>query len=45
MNLLLTLSTLLELEKNPVEGISAGLVDDSNLFEWQIMLVGPPDTL
>eukprot|EP01122_Echinamoeba_exundans_P001298 TRINITY_DN1137_c0_g1_i2.p1 TRINITY_DN1137_c0_g1~~TRINITY_DN1137_c0_g1_i2.p1 ORF type:complete len:178 (-),score=48.10 TRINITY_DN1137_c0_g1_i2:77-589(-) len=36
---------LKELQRNPVEGMSAGLVDDSNLFEWQIMLVGPPDTL
>lgn len=35
---------LKELQKNPVEGISVGLVDDSNLFEWQIMLVGPPET-
>ena len=34
-----------ELNKNPVEGFSAGLVDDSNVFEWQVMVVGPPDTL
>jgi ubiquitin-protein ligase len=34
-----------ELAKNPVEGFSAGLVDDSNLFEWQITVIGPPDTL
>merc|ERR1711998_350159 len=26
-------------------GFSAGLVDDSNVFEWQICIVGPPDTL
>ncbi len=34
-----------ELTKNPVEGFSAGLVDDSNLFEWQVTIIGPPDTL
>ncbi|KXN92693.1 Ubiquitin-conjugating enzyme E2 G1 [Leucoagaricus sp. SymC.cos] len=36
---------LAELTKNPVEGFSAGLVDDSNLYEWEIMIIGPPDTL
>ncbi|KAL0486158.1 ubiquitin conjugating enzyme E2 [Acrasis kona] len=36
---------LSELQKNPVEGFSAGLVDDSNLFEWEVFIVGPPDTL
>ncbi|KAF7795188.1 hypothetical protein EIP86_006337 [Pleurotus ostreatoroseus] len=24
---------------------SQGLVDDSNLFEWEVMIIGPPDTL
>lgn len=33
-----------ELTKNPVEGFSAGLVDDSNIFEWQVTIMGPPDT-
>lgn len=23
----------------------AGLVDESNLLEWEIMIIGPPDTL
>ncbi|BDA40741.1 hypothetical protein WJX75_003528 [Coccomyxa subellipsoidea] len=36
---------LKELTKRPVDGFSAGLVDDSNLFEWQITIMGPPDTL
>jgi ubiquitin-conjugating enzyme E2 G1 len=36
---------LQELQKNPVEGFSAGLVDDSNLFEWEVFIVGPPETL
>ena len=34
-----------ELTRNPIEGFSAGLVDDSNVFEWQITIMGPPDTL
>jgi ubiquitin-conjugating enzyme E2 G1 len=27
-----------------VDGFSAGLVDESNLFEWQVCMVGPPDS-
>lgn len=34
-----------ELQKKPDEGFSAGLVDDNNIFEWQVMIIGPPDTL
>jgi hypothetical protein len=34
-----------DLAKNPVDGFSAGLVDDSNVFEWQVTIIGPPDTL
>ena len=34
-----------ELSKRPVEGFSAGLVDDSSLFEWAVTIMGPPDTL
>ncbi|KAF9398597.1 ubiquitin-conjugating enzyme E2 G1 [Mortierella sp. AD011] len=33
------------LGKNAVEGFSAGLVDESNIYEWKIMIMGPPDTL
>ena len=36
---------LLELNKNPVEGFSAGLIDDSDFFKWEIMIIGPPDTV
>jgi len=36
---------LTELTKRPVEGFSAGLVNDSNLYEWEVMIIGPPDTL
>ncbi|MQL67821.1 hypothetical protein Taro_000111 [Colocasia esculenta] len=34
-----------ELSKNPVDGFSAGLVDDNNIFEWSVTIIGPPDTL
>lgn len=34
-----------DLCKNPVDGFSAGLVDESNLFEWSVTIIGPPDTL
>jgi len=36
---------LLELKKHPVEGFSAGLVDESNLLEWEILIIGPENTL
>ena len=36
---------LVDLKKNPVEGFSAGLVDDNNLFEWDILIIGPPESL
>ena len=34
-----------ELSRHPIEGFSAGLVDDCNVFEWQVTVMGPPDTL
>ena len=34
-----------DLTKRPVDGFSAGLVDDSSLFEWAVTIMGPPDTL
>mmetsp|Transcript_6939 Transcript_6939/g.11805 ORF Transcript_6939/g.11805 Transcript_6939/m.11805 type:complete len:168 (-) Transcript_6939:665-1168(-) len=42
---LLLRKQLRELTKHPVEGFSAGLVDDSSIFEWQVTVIGPPDTL
>ncbi|ORX36120.1 ubiquitin-conjugating enzyme/RWD-like protein [Kockovaella imperatae] len=36
---------LLDLQKHPVDGFSAGLVDESNILEWQIVIIGPADTL
>ncbi|CAM9167357.1 unnamed protein product [Phaeothamnion confervicola] len=34
-----------ELNRNPPEGVSVGLVDDNNIFVWELLIVGPPDTL
>eukprot|EP00033_Pygsuia_biforma_P000979 GCRY01001122.1.p1 GENE.GCRY01001122.1~~GCRY01001122.1.p1 ORF type:complete len:166 (-),score=19.16 GCRY01001122.1:169-666(-) len=42
---LLLQKQLRDLNKNPIEGFSAGLVDDSNIFKWQVCIMGPPDTL
>eukprot|EP00771_Trimastix_marina_P000046 gnl/Trimastix_PCT/1046.p1 GENE.gnl/Trimastix_PCT/1046~~gnl/Trimastix_PCT/1046.p1 ORF type:complete len:168 (-),score=51.17 gnl/Trimastix_PCT/1046:261-764(-) len=36
---------LSDLTKKPVEGISVGLQDDSDLFRWQVCIMGPPDTI
>ena len=33
-----------ELTKHPVDAFSAGLVDDSSVFEWAVTFMGPPDT-
>nr|XP_043617210.1 ubiquitin-conjugating enzyme E2 7-like [Erigeron canadensis] len=42
---LLLQKQLKDLCKNPVDGFSAGLVDENNLFEWSVTIIGPPDTL
>ncbi|XP_027988810.1 ubiquitin-conjugating enzyme E2 G1 isoform X4 [Eptesicus fuscus] len=34
-----------KLNKNPVEGFSAGLIDDNDLYRWEVLIIGPPDTL
>jgi len=36
---------LKDLVKNPVDGISVGLVDDSDIYEWKVMVEGPQSTL
>ncbi|XP_071946482.1 ubiquitin-conjugating enzyme E2 G1-like [Antedon mediterranea] len=41
---LLLKKQLSELSRNPSEGFSAGLVDDENLFKWEVMILGPPNT-
>ena len=33
------------LEEEPVEGFKVRLVNDDNLFEWQVAIFGPPSTL
>ena len=33
------------LQEEPVEGFCVKLVNDDNLFEWQVAIFGPPDTL
>jgi len=35
---------LKDLMKNPVGGFKVELVDESNLFEWNVYIAGPPDT-
>jgi len=41
---LLLMKQLKELNKNPVEGFSAGLKDDQNAFVWEICIMGPQGT-
>lgn len=36
---------LKDLMQNPLEGVQVQLVDDSNMFEWEVSIFGPPDTL
>ncbi|KAF8048566.1 hypothetical protein N665_2475s0003 [Sinapis alba] len=42
---LLLQKQLKDLCKNPVDGFSAGLVDENNVFQWSVSIMGPPDTL
>ncbi|KAI1882431.1 hypothetical protein AGOR_G00250630 [Albula goreensis] len=42
---LLLRKQLAELNKNPVEGFSAGLVSDDDIYQWEVVLIGPQDTL
>jgi len=41
---LLLKKQLADLNRKPVDGFSAGLIDDENLFQWEVMILGPPDT-
>ncbi|XP_065831120.1 ubiquitin-conjugating enzyme E2 G1-like [Oscarella lobularis] len=36
---------LAELNKSPVEGFSAGLIDDDDLFKWEVLVIGPQETI
>eukprot|EP00215_Chloropicon_roscoffensis_P001304 CAMPEP_0198468380 /NCGR_PEP_ID=MMETSP1456-20131121/7475_1 /TAXON_ID=1461544 ORGANISM="Unidentified sp., Strain RCC1871" /NCGR_SAMPLE_ID=MMETSP1456 /ASSEMBLY_ACC=CAM_ASM_001119 /LENGTH=210 /DNA_ID=CAMNT_0044194589 /DNA_START=258 /DNA_END=891 /DNA_ORIENTATION=+ len=42
---LLLRKQLRNLMKNPVDGFSAGLTDENNIYEWSVTVIGPPDTL
>lgn len=42
---LLLQKQLKDLCRNPIEGFSAGLVDESNMFEWSVTIMGPPGSL
>ena len=33
------------LQEEPLEGIRSRLVTEENLFEWEVALFGPPETL
>nr|GEZ65049.1 ribonuclease H-like domain-containing protein [Tanacetum cinerariifolium] len=32
-------------QQHPLDGFSAGLLDESNIFKWSVTIIGPPDTL
>ncbi|CAN6686922.1 unnamed protein product [Malus baccata var. baccata] len=42
---LLLQKQLKNLCKHPVDEFSAGLVNEDNIFEWNVTFIGPPDTL
>uniref|UniRef100_A0A3P8WSE1 Ubiquitin-conjugating enzyme E2G 1b (UBC7 homolog, yeast) n=1 Tax=Cynoglossus semilaevis TaxID=244447 RepID=A0A3P8WSE1_CYNSE len=42
---LLLRKQLAELNKNPVEGFSAGLINDDDIYQWEVVVMGPRDTL
>jgi ubiquitin-conjugating enzyme E2 G1 len=42
---LLLKKQLKQLNKQPIEGFSAGLVNDDNIYNWQFCILGPSDTL
>lgn len=45
LRLKVSLMLLAELNKNPVEGFSAGLIDDDDIYKWEVVIIGPQDTL
>mmetsp|Transcript_26181 Transcript_26181/g.57460 ORF Transcript_26181/g.57460 Transcript_26181/m.57460 type:complete len:168 (-) Transcript_26181:43-546(-) len=36
---------LAELNKNPIDLVSVGLTDDSNVYDWEVMIMGPDGTI
>lgn len=45
MAVLLLQNELKHLNRNPVHGFSAGLIDDNDVFHWRVTSEGPPNTL
>jgi len=43
-SVLLLKKQLAELQKHPVDGFSAGLVHDDNVYKWEICIIGPVDS-
>ncbi|CAG0921364.1 unnamed protein product [Notodromas monacha] len=41
---LLLQKQLRDLRRNPVEGFSAGLIDDSDIYHWEVVIFGPANT-
>jgi ubiquitin-conjugating enzyme E2 G1 len=39
------LSLYADLAKNPIDLVSVGLADDSNVYDWEILMMGPDGTL
>mmetsp|Transcript_1514 Transcript_1514/g.4387 ORF Transcript_1514/g.4387 Transcript_1514/m.4387 type:complete len:168 (-) Transcript_1514:396-899(-) len=36
---------LAELNKNPIDLVSVGLTDDEDVYDWEVMIMGPDGTL
>jgi len=41
----LTILDFEDLAKNPIDLVSVGLPDESNIYEWELLLLGPDGTL
>lgn len=39
------INVFVELKRRPVDGFSAGLINDDDIYKWEILVIGPPDTL
>lgn len=38
-------SVFKDLAKNPIDLVSVGLADESNVYDWEILIMGPDGTL
>ncbi|CAJ0942620.1 unnamed protein product, partial [Mesorhabditis belari] len=41
---LLLKKQLADLKRFPVEGFSAGLASEEDIYKWEVLVIGPPDT-